>query len=697
MNRLSNNSRVFFFILLLAASCFANPPAPDSVRQIISASGLEWEKFEDESFMLRMQFDLSGRLLTDSDKSFFCGLASDARDQLDRYSNEQQLMLKQIEDYEGADWEQKYGSSGLWRRLAAAVEATRLNRAQADYLYSVICENSQPSDIVRQRLFKRKLRSDLGLCEVLKVAIEQMEYFGPSGPNEINDVAQSLAKSDCKDDQEMLLPLAILQHKYAPDELQNTLSQSPRTAVLLGKLLLAEFSTRFSQSPADVNFESTSPVDAELAAVAALQTDIKLYTDLITSLAENNRFQTPAVLYAAAMLYQDTMPKKAVELLIKAGDCQLQQRDDLLAVTPQQIAEKAFNLAYYTFTQDTNNCQPAVDAYENYSQIAPGEIDELTQYLYGTLLYNCNKISDAAEVFRKLENQSQSIWRDAATLELIKIELNKEAASPVLDRLHDFILACTRPEEREIRIRREAMNLYCQVLLARDSNEAAERVLDILDTAEPTPGLPYEFYRAQVLKQLGRLEESAYFLVQAVDFNETSAVPLAVSLLSEILDKVELWQQNARDFNEMLTNCADLAQFAHQSQNNRKTLHILAEFSVIRKKDCSEPISSPDENDVMSLRLMSRIAMAKGDFESAAHLWAKIAEIRRNDTSELNRKSWDWWRAKFYELDCFAKSPDADNQSIAHTIEVLQNTYTNIPLFWAQKFETLKVQLLDRR
>ena len=49
-----------------------------------------------------------------------------------------------------------------------------------------------------------------------------------------------------------------------------------------------------------------------------------------------------------------------------------------------------------------------------------------------------------------------------------------------------------------------------------------------------------------------------------------------------------------------------------------------------------------------------------------------------------------WWQAKFYELDCLAKSPQADKQNIAHAIDVLCGSYPQIPAPWAEKLDILK-------
>jgi hypothetical protein len=100
-----------------------------------------------------------------------------------------------------------------------------------------------------------------------------------------------------------------------------------------------------------------------------------------------------------------------------------------------------------------------------------------------------------------------------------------------------------------------------------------------------------------------------------------------------------------------------------------------------------------DKNDVNGLRAQARLLMAKGDFSQSARLWAKIAEIRRNDTTELNQKSYNWWQAKFYELECLAKLPSTNAEEIRHTIEVLQNSYAEIPSPWAKKLNGLKEQL----
>ena len=48
-----------------------------------------------------------------------------------------------------------------------------------------------------------------------------------------------------------------------------------------------------------------------------------------------------------------------------------------------------------------------------------------------------------------------------------------------------------------------------------------------------------------------------------------------------------------------------------------------------------------------------------------------------------------WWRAGFHELECLAKIPQRHNKDILHTIEVLQNSFADIPPLRAEQHSSL--------
>ena len=666
-------------------------PTAEKINELSQKAKIVSESFFSQTFEIRMQYEYSGRFLNQQDKDTLYKSAEKASAELERIANDQNDLKSKIENYQDDDWEARFGQTGLWRKLAADLLDTQNRKLEIDYCLARVVGNLK----VEQQFFNTLAKSGLGQCSPLRASIEKIKCLGPSEPNELDDLAKALAKSECKGDPEILLTLAILQSKFAPDALQNTLLRSPKTAAQLGQLILADMSVKFA-SP-DANLASVNPVDAEVAAYSAWTTDPCAHKELLLALCDFDKFKTPLIFYAAGVSAVDSSPEKAIELFIGASALQHQQKDMFLDIEADRIAEQAARLAYDSFTRNNVDCRFAAAAFENYARIASDKMAEQMQYLYGTLLFNCDKVEEAIEVLTRLAERSTTIWRDEASLELIKIKIDTVSSLAIPDdilvQLRNFILNCAGRQEQQNRLRREAMSIYCKILLSRDSSDSAAQVLSLLDAAEPTPGFPNEFFRAQAMQQLGRLEESAHFMSWAVDSNDNSIAPQAVSLLSEVLDKIELWQQDANDFNQMLQNCATLAalaEFANKSANSRQTGLILAEISILQGKRGQVHFPPADENDIDGLRVQARLLMAKGDFEQAALLWAKIAESRRNDTAGLNHKSYGWWQAKFYELDCLANVPQADKQNIRHAIEVLQSSYADIPRPWVEKLDGLR-------
>jgi len=667
------------FVLLafsLPAIAAESLPTAQDINDAAQKAKQTYDSFFSHTFTIRMQYEYSGRFLNPQDKDALCKAAQQASADLEQIANTQLAMKKAIESYQKDDWEALFGQTGLWRKLAADLLNTQTGKLEIDYYLARIA-GSRETD---QQLFKTLAKSDLGRCAPLKASLEQIKCLGLSEPNELENIAGTLAKSDCSDNPEMLLTLAILQNKYAPDTLQNTLSHSSQTGDFLGKIILADLS-----SGSDVN--SLNPITAELAAYSASTTNFPAHKELLLTITEADNLKTPGTLYIAGRAATESDPRKAISLLMESSDLQLRQKEPLLDIDAGSTAEYAAKLAYNNFTQKNIDCNLAIAAFDNYAHITSDKTSEEMQYLYGEILFDCGKTQEASETFTKLSDVSKSIWRDKAALELLKIKINTDPEK-ILPQMQNFILNYSGQDEQKRVLRLEAMDIYCQAILGSDINDSATQVLNLLDTAEQTPGLRYDLFKAQALRQLGRLEESAKYMSRAVVEDSNSSAALAAQIASEIIDKIELWQKNADDFNELLRNCAAIAEFAHKSTTPQTNL-LFAETSILQGKTFLTPFS-PDENDVTWLRVQARLLMAQEKFAQSAKLWAKIAELRRNDTSGQTQKSYGWWQAKFYELDCLAKSPQADKQNITHAIDVLCGSHPQIPAPWAEKLDILK-------
>jgi len=371
-------------------------------------------------------------------------------------------------------------------------------------------------------------------------------------------------------------------------------------------------------------------------------------------------------------------------------------------VSPYRSAEKTAQFAYDQFNQKNIDCNLALEAFDNLARFYPDTVNEKMQYFYGKILLDCGKTQQASEIFTKLADTSQ-YWRDEAALEFLKIKINSDCEK-TLPQLRQFILNCTGQDEQKRSLRLEAIDLYCRTAIARDSNSFAVQVLNLLDTAEQTPGLRYDFFKAQALYQSGRLEESARYMSKAIVDDSGSMAPVAAHIVSTIIDEIELWQKDANDFNELLQNCHTLAVFANKSATYETSdllgevvaLRAVFENSAFYKKMLSSVeasmTASPTTGNIIYLRSTARLLMAQEKFDQAAKLWARIAELKRNESTDRNQKSYGWWQANFYELDCLAKSQQADKQNIAHVIDVLSGSYPQIPAPWPEKLGLLKKQ-----
>lgn len=128
---------------------------------------------------------------------------------------------------------------------------------------------------------------------------------------------------------------------------------------------------------------------------------------------------------------------------------------------------------------------------------------------------------------------------------------------------------------------------------------------------------------------------------------------------------------------------------------SRVNLH---EFTVLAAGDDKEKLGEAEEiliklagqgydNDIAWLRCKGRLLKAKGEFAAAAVAWGRV---RAASKSALQVQSRQWWRAKFYEIQCWGKLPGTSETDVAHAVEVLESSFSDIPRFWAVKLEGLK-------
>ncbi|MHC4461150.1 MAG: hypothetical protein ACYS6W_04780 [Planctomycetota bacterium] len=740
-----------FSLFALSASPANTIPTAEDINSLAETARLTTDTFMRESFQLRMRYEFSGQFLNRKDEENLQKLAKKAGNRLQAIAESQQKIKKQIEDYQGDDWDNRYGSTGLWRKLSRDLYITTLSKCEIDLYLALSSQQLQRNKIsqeilaqidslnqihniaysqflkartltllartdpVYKPLAKKEfdalmIRSDMRQSTAFRIAIERIKLLGQAKPAELEKLTRELAQSSCAKDLELVLSLAFLQRRHDAEAFEKIVQLQPQIKSFLRSLILQNLSCQIKAGKfTQQTLEQITVFEAELVVQQIWNNISEEHQILLDHLTGTETFQTPLILYVAAIASADSSPTKAVKLLVKASKLQQQQKSEMLETSAEEIAKQAAKLAYNLFGQNSPNCPAVLEAFENYSTITNEKIDEELEYIYSIVLNDCGKTTKSKELLQKIANRPAGNWRNRAKLDLIVQAIEQEQqSSELLEQLRKLILTCNGQDKKNNKLRMEAITIYCQSLLELKNEVAAQSVLTVLAEAETTPGINLNLFKAQALQQLRRLDESAHYMLLAIQDDSGSLAGEVMELLSEVVDTIDELELQADDFDKTIYDCKKLAEFSHKSTNGRQSGLLITEISILAadkdKKKLSEAenllnniVGDGDANDINLLRCRARLLDEQGKFSEAARLWAQVAKIRKSETVPTNQRSWKWWRAKFYELYCCAKISEIEKEQVSHTIEVLENSFADIPPLWAEKLSSLKQQCHDSK
>ena len=731
------------FLCPLTNSANAIPTAED-INRLAETAKLTVDTFMQDSFKLRMGYEYSGRFSDPNDKENLRRLAQKASDRLQTIADEQRKLKEQIEDYQGDDWDARYGSTGLWRKLSADIYTTKLSKCEVDYYLAMASRQPQRNNILHKilteidslnlthlpatsGLLKAKtlallsqtepvykslakkefdalmVRSDMNHSTAFRIAIERIKLLGEREPGQLKKLMEAIAKSRCKDDFELVLSLAFLQRQLnQPEVFERTAKLFPQIQDFLGSLILSDISSRIAQQQ---SLQPISVFEAELAVETVWKNRTEDHSKLLDYLSTTEKFQTPLILYVAAVKSADSSPARAVDYLMKASKLQEAQKSDRLDIEPDKIAEQAAQLAYNLLAQDTTHCPLTLRAFENYSAIAGKKIDEELEYLYTIVLNNCGCEEKSTALLEKIANRPAGSRRNRARLDLIiqtirQGNLHKKQYHALCRRLNELIADCPGKNETDSRLRAEAITIYCRLLLESEYENASQKVLDILNKAETDYDPNLNVLKSTALRRTGKLDESVRCLLKAIKPGCCDYAGEAMELLLEVTEKIDRFEKDL----SFMKSCKKLAQFCCdclEGQLKQRAGLFLIETSVFSATKTEKELSGFEQmlhniakagfsNDIDFIRCRARVLAEEGKFQKAAELWSEICAVRKEESASSNSRSWKWWRAKFYELACLAKWPQTNKQQLRHTIEILENSFTDIPPLWSEKLSLLK-------
>ncbi len=740
------------------------------INSLAGEAKLTYEDFVRDSFPLRLEYESAGKFFSDEHRSKMQQLARQASDKLTEIENKQRKLKQQIEDYEGNDWEARFGSTsldtsgsgGLWRKLTSDIYITTASNCQIGFYLAVSSDERQKkNDILKNvlnkievleqihhrrsgrdlRFLKAKVLGTLSAddllyppaadrarkefesvagggkngekdCADFQTAIEKIKLLGEDELGQLKSLTKRFFAGDCRNDLELVLSLISLQYRLGRKEaFEETVRENPQTQDIISSLLLGCLS---SQAGDEKVFEDTSVFEAELAAQRAMKEGAEKHKAFLLKLAAEEKFQTPLVFYVAALACAAYEPNKAVDFFIESSKLQNQKKSERLDVDAKTLAAQTAKFALDCFGKKTVDCQSVVRACENYRSIAAGQSEPQIDYLYAAVLNDCNQSERGEKLLRDLAAKGKGFWSERAKLDLIEktISIAKIQKQPVSDsailELNNFITNCSGRDIWSKQLRCEATALYCKLLLEADNKASLEKVANIVDSNiagyEPNLGA----YKAAALQRLGRLDESARWLLIAFRPGHCEHTQQATILLSEVIEKIDYLKESAAggkdftkaagDFEKLARNCCNCP-----DSNNRQAKLFWAETAVFAAENQTSKLekiekllNSIEPNDELAdidlLRCRALVWAELGKFEQAAQVWTQICKMEEGRVTAAGQKSEHWWRAKYYELHCWSQIPQTNKNDVVHTIEVLEKTYTDRPAFWAGKLKLLKQQ-----
>jgi len=581
-----------------------------------------------------------------------------------------------------------------------------------------------------ERVFKEKAIAELesilsakDLTDEARFAAELEKIKTAQNPEagQTEDLAGRFRRSKCADDFELNLKLAFLALRFSETGLLGHLIAGwPEAEGFVGSVILSRIAQRLAGrtagAPDGENLSDITVFEVELAAGAAGEKQAEKHEEILSQLCKIERFQTPLLFYVTAETLSESAPVEAVEYYRLSALAQHKQKSKNLELEAVEIAEKGVQLAHRVYYERPAERQIALNMAGFYCALAGDGVDETIQYIYSCWLSDEGQSSKANELLEQIARGTGK-YASQARLDLIVQALKEDPNDLQLryemtKKLKSLIDSPDFQAEHDRTVKAEAVDLYCQFLLENDDKTSAQEVLRLIEGTEGMSIQRSHILRAAALKKLGRFWAAVNELLTAAKFDNCEYAIEGLDVLRAILgNRIDEDTSYMSDFmlyidacDRLAEHCLVCAQPGWQVQAGliRAEVAILCPRKNLAGEDNNENLDKAErilsklsaprldtdiDTDIDWLRCRARFLMAKNQFSDAARAWG---QVRAANKSQTGKKSWKWWRAKFYEIQCWSRVSDTTDTDVAHAVEVLQNSCTDIPPFWARKFQALK-------
>ncbi len=740
-------------VLVLLFCCIvsahgSNAPTAEDVGNIAALTDLTTEVFNRTSGPARLAFDCMGRFSSPADRQRLNEAALTAARQYKSVAQLQRELKNRIEQYPEPDWEQKYGKSGLWRRLYTDLHKSTLKKCEMDFYAAVTGEPEKAEDRLRAMLEEtvalssvhsspnlklltartlallgetdqiaranaKKIYDELessaraNKAVVFRAAVEKARFLAAPAPSTLDSLVERVAKSRLRDNRRLALSIVFLQQQFGSAEaFENAVAKLPEVADSAGSLILAELF--HAHSTQTLEPEALSRFEAELAAAAALNGRIENYRPLFSDLIAHPPLRTRPVLYATAVASASAEGPKAVDLLIAASTDTTERRIKLIDVDPNEIAARAARLACNMVLNENEPPQTALKAFDNYFKLAGEPYDQTIRYLHAVVLKKAGRTEQSGQILKQVAAEAQGPTRHRAELDLIQDAIDRRTDDDSTERARllqrlDVLIGELKSGQTFYDLYIEAVTTCCMLLLESDDVASSRKVMALLEPIEHPDNADLVVIKSRALQNLGQTATSLSYMVIACKGDPGHCAGPGLAKLGRTLERIEALQATRHDFEVIIRHGVELASVCRENTSGAVADlagTYLAEFKVFaaeydpmalhRAATILDEITARTKPDVDLARARARVLMKQSQYGLAAALWDLIAASTKADIAHAQSRPETWWRAKYYQLFCVSKTKPPQDAVIFHTIEVLENSYSEIPRLWSARFTELK-------
>ena len=727
-----NKRYLVHLFFLLCVFCFpvcgaALPSAVDINALSKKALHISSE-FKTQSADIRLRHEYTGKFVSEDDREKMSTLAAEAINKLRAIRISQQRSRRVIEDYEGSDWDRRFGENLLWRKLCTDIDLTQWLECNVKYYLALSQKDSQRAatadQIIRscqtennagntdRRLLRAKTFAMMAAAnkDYHQIAENEIELIFAGSLNNRNYVEAAMLKialadkkdakkfwrghrammqKKCKDDPELNFRLGLCGLGQGDkDVMADLIASNSQWRQLFGKVVLNSIAENSLQE-----LKTKTPFEIEAAVMFLRSKGPKGYNVLLERLCSIERFRTAVILYATAESLQGWSDAKAVERFIDSAKMRRKESNASIDLSCDEIALKAAITAYELYNRDADQLDIAEKAVEFYLTISRSDVDEDVEYLYTSLLDEAGKNVRAQAHLERIADGSGK-YAQQAKLDLIERALKYGTAerAELLNELLELIdLTASDKENDNVRV--QATGLYCQLRLEDGKQLGAKEVLDLLDRTPSKNQMHQDLLRADALQRLDRPMEAVDILAETLEPDRCQGRQLGAAILARIVEDADLYAGQMQNCKKLAALCMECC----QGQLKEAVELIWAEITIVEGPSSAELArterivnAKAPASSIERLRCKARLLAAQGQFDQAMATWRQIATNYKPLNAAAKRRPKQWWRAKYYELWCFARTNSATKPQIRHAVEVIESSLSDIPAYWTEKLSQLK-------